>query len=267
MTASFKTMADATRTVSKKTFGTPNNGARFNEQTMVNELTQELIRRNPKVNVTNPTRLNRVWDPKKESLPANGVSEKVISYSETMKANIVAAESKFSDKVKSGTLDTKELIAYTSQVFTDMEKVIINERNLSLSEKLTLIASTTAGIELAPAFVEMYLDYNNMLISNRGWNWRAIGNAILNIVVVVAVIALAVTVVGAVASAAVASISAAVAAGTMTAATAAVAIGAAYVAQIAADATLLVSGINALWGVLFDCRGFCVWDEDECYCK
>ena len=119
MTTSFKAMADATRAVSKKNFSPSNRGARFDEQTLVNDLTQELVRQNPAIKADTKIRLNKVWNPKTEKLgdylAANGASENVISYSNTLKTNLESASAKFSDDVKSGQLDTKEMLASVSQ--------------------------------------------------------------------------------------------------------------------------------------------------------
>ena len=127
-------------------------------------------------------------------MSANGVSEKVITYSNTLKENVEVASKKYSAKVEVGELDVKSMIASITEVFQNMENDVINDHTLTEQEKLALLASTTAGIVLMPVCTEVFLDaIFNQINRIESWNWfRVIGNFICTMVAVVIVIAVAV---------------------------------------------------------------------------
>ena len=256
MTQSFRSVADATRATGKKYFGTPHNGAAPDERAFLDNLTQELTRQRPDFSGKTEIRLTKVWNPKSESLSdymsANGVSEKVIAYSNTLKTNLEAAGAKFEGQINQGQFESKEMLASVNQVFQDMEKNILEDRNLTESEKLTLLASTTAGTELTSAWVDVYQDFKfNLINKKEGWAWlRALGNAIITIAIIVAVVVTIAAIV--------------VAIGAGTAGVGWAAIGAFFLTT--QGTAILGGGAAALYGVLFDCRGVCVFPDDDCYC-
>ena len=187
-------MASALRTTGKKYFGTPHDAkTSFDKEAFLRDLTAEMPAQNPNPQ-TNPALRTKVWNPKAESLrdymAANGASEKVIAYSNMLTENLKSAAKKYSDKVDSGELDVKGMVASMTEVFQNMEKDIINDRTLSEHEKLALLASTTAGTELTPVLADMVEDiYRNQINRAESWRWlRALGNAIVTLVAIAVVI-------------------------------------------------------------------------------
>jgi hypothetical protein len=257
MSASFKSSADAIRKVGKQHFGTPHNGNRPDEQAFLSDLNNELSRQNPDYKVNNAIRLNKVWNPKTESLrdfmSSNGVSENVIAYSNTLKEELELVGKGFEDKIDSHNLNVEEMLTALTKVLQKTENKILNDKNLTESEKLSLLASTTAGIELAPAWIDVYQDFKQNLVNRAGsWQWlRALGNAIITVVIVLVVVAVVVAAIAAIAAVA-------VAAGVAAASVATAALGG-YIATVGGAA-------NVLYGVILDCRGVCVFEDDGCYC-
>ena len=257
MSKSFKSMADVVRTTGKKHFGAPHNGGRFNDQAFFKDLTDELARVNPDFQANPAIRLNKVWNPKTESLrdymSGIGTTQNVIEYSQSLKEKLETTGKQYGDQIEAGKLDTKSLLASISQVFQDMEKKVIEDPKLTESEKLALLASTTAGLELTPAWAEVYQDFKlNLINRTESWSWlRAIGNAIISIAIVVAVVIVVAAV--------------AVAIGAATGGLGWAAIGAFL--STAPGFTLMGGGATVITGILLDCRGVCVFPDDDCYCN
>jgi hypothetical protein len=257
MSKSFKTMAEAVRTTGKKYYGAPHNGVGFNERGFFKDLTNELSRLSPDFRTNPAIRLDKVWNPKTESLrdymSANGVTPNVVEYSQGLKERLEAAGKKYSDQIDAGNLDTKSLLAAVSKVFEDTEKKVIADDNLTESEKLTLLASTTAGLELTPAWADVFQDFKlNLANRTEGWGWlRAIGNAIISIAIVIAVVIVVAAVV--------------VAIGAGTGGTGWVGI-AAFLSTSPGFA-LIGGAATIITGIFLDCRGVCVFPDDDCYCN
>jgi hypothetical protein len=247
MTTSFKSMADAVRVTGKKYFGSPHDGvASVEKEAFLRDLTAEMTRRDSRIQ-TNPLLRDKVWNPKKESLTdfvsANGASEKLIVYSNKLKDNLEAAAQKFSPKIESGDLDVKVMLGAMVEVYQDMEKQVISDKNLTESEKLTLLAATTAGMELVPAWTETMLDSHfNQVNLKESWNWlRKLGNFILTVAVVVIVVIVVCAVAATLAGAGL------------------IVGGMLYLGGIVWGAEQVA---NAVWG----CSGICEFSPDDCYC-
>jgi hypothetical protein len=251
MTTSFKSMATALQATGKKYFGTPHNGKNsVDKEAFFRDLTAEMSRQNLNTR-PNPALRAKVWDAKTESLrdymSANGASENVIAYSNTLKENLETASKKYSDKVDAGELDVNGMVASLTAVFQEVETEVINDRNLTQSEKLTLLASTTAGIELTAPLADLLKDvYFNVINRAEGWRWlRQLGNAIVTVIVVVLVVAVIVL-----------AIVAAVETGGLS--------------VVLAEG--LLSGLFAGSGVglgvaIWNCDGLCVFPDDGCFCQ
>ena len=256
MKKSFKDLADATRTAGKKHFGTAHNSSRIEDQAFLDDLVNEINQKKIDINTNSPVRLTKVWNAKTESLhdymSGNGVSEKVISYTSNLKDRMVAVSRSYEKEVNLGQLDVKAMVISLTQVLENAENDVINDPTLTQSEKLTLLAATTAGIELSAPWVEIYQDFKfNFVNKTESAFWRRIGNIVTNIVIVLVVAAIVV--------AAVMFTAGLVAAAGIAVATSGTMIGGA-VAGVAGGSFLTIIKI------IDECYGVCAFEDDGCKC-